>query len=230
MLCPVGLPSLHSLPVFAQRPILADTIWEGKLTAKIPELSRYINGVKEISAKGVELKNLPVEIWFPTETTFSVIYVLNPPYETQNGERVGRKYFWVIGECVPPSTDTQATFFGQGLVYPTKRTLVGTCGARIRYPAPDATMNARYTYKKSKTNETLTITGMASILYQRLDPKHRRYLLDPRPSTVTYSGTFTKTPRLVSVARYQTGENGFGVPDEYGPNDNLSRLPSKFLR
>lgn len=202
----------------------ADSIWEGKLNVRIPELVRYVNGKREGSMKGVELRDLPVEIWFPTETTFSVIYVLNPVFEIQGGQLVGRKYFWMIGENVPPSMDTQAKFFGQGLVNPAKRTLVGTCGARIRQPAPDATMSARYTMKKSKTNETLAITGVATILYQRLDPEHPRYLLNPRPSTLTYSGIFTKTPRLVSEERFKTGSDGFGV-DQYGPLDNLSRMP-----
>ncbi|NBT47880.1 MAG: hypothetical protein EBT07_08705 [Actinobacteria bacterium] len=219
------------LPVhlgFTQKLDLADTIWEGKLAVKIPELSRYINGVKESSAKGVELKNLPVEVWFPTETTFSVIYVANPPSGIEDGQRIGHKYFWSVGECVSPIAETQERFFGQGTVNLAKRTLIGTFGTRIRHPAPDATMNARYTYKKSKNNESLTITGMASILYQRLDPEHKRYLLDPRPSTVTYSGTFTKTTqRSVSVERVKIGEVGFGEGYKYGPEDNITKLPSK---
>ena len=215
--------------LYCQTPKFQDTIWEGKLTLKIPELSRYKNAVKEISAKGVELKNLPVEIWFPTETTFSVIYVLDPPFEMQDGQRIGHKYFWTIGECLSPFAETQERFFGQGTVNSAKRTLIGTFGTRIRHPAPDATMNARYTYKKSKNNESLTITGMASILYQRLDPDHQRYLLDPRPSTLTYSGTFTKTQRLVSVERYKTGEEGFGEGYQYGPEDKITKLPSRLF-
>lgn len=214
--------------LYCQTPKFQDTIWEGKLAVKIPELARYVYGVKEISMKGVELRNLPVEIWFPTETTFSVIYVANPPSGIEGGQRIGRKYFWSVGECVSPIAETQERFFGQGAVNLAKRTLIGTFGTRIRHPAPDATMNARYTYKKSKNNESLTITGMASILYQRLDPEHQRYLLDPRPSTLTYSGTFTKTTqRRVSVERYKTGEVGFGEGYQYGPEDNITKLPSK---
>lgn len=223
-----GFVLFLSSSVFAQKLDLADSIWEGKLQVSIPELARYLYGVKQISAKGVELKDLPVEIWFPTETTFSVIYVLDPPFEIQDGQQVGHKYFWLIGECVPPSTDTQAEFFGLGAVNLARRTLIGTFGKWIRHPAPDATMNARFTFKKTKTGETLTTTGMASILYQRLDLEHQRYLLDPRPARVTYSGTFTKTQRVVSVERFRTGAEGFGVGDNYGPNDNLSRLPRDF--
>jgi len=172
------------------------------------------------------LVNLPVEIWFPTETTFSVIYVLNPPFGIEDGQRIGHKYFWTIGECLSPFAETQERFFGQGTVNLAKRTLIGTFGKRIRYPAPDAAMNARYTYKKSKTGETLAITGMASILYQRLD---QRYLLDPRPSTLTYSGTFTKTQRFVSVERVKTGEEGFGEGYQYGPEDKITKLPSRLF-
>ena len=212
--------------LYCQTPKFQDTIWEGKLAVKLPELARYVYGVKESSMKGVQLVNLPVEIWFPTETTFSVIYVLNPPSGIEDGQRIGHKYFWTIGECLSPFAETQEQFFGQGTVNLAKRTLAGTFGKRIRYPAPDATMNARYTYKKSKTNETLTITGMASILYQGLD---QRYLLDPRPSTLTYSGTFTKTQRLVSVERYKTGEEGFGEGYKYGPEDKITKLPSRLF-
>jgi hypothetical protein len=208
---------------------LADTIWDGKLTVKIPEVARYVYGVKEISMKGVQLVNLPVEIWFPSATTFSVIYVANPPFGIEDGQRIGHKYFWSVGECVSPIAETQERFFGQGTVNLAKRTLAGTFGKRIRYPAPDAAMNARFAYKKSKTNETLTITGMASILYQRLDLEHQRYLLDPRPSTLTYSGTFTKTQRLVSVERYKTGEEGFGEGYRYGPEDKITKLPSRLF-
>lgn len=205
---------------FAQKPVLANTIWEGKLAVKIPELARYVYGVKESSMKGVQLVNLPVEIWFPSATTFSVIYVLNPPFSISNGERVGDKYFWALGEIVPPSAETQAKFFGEGLVDATKRTLVGKFGKQVRYPAPDATANARYTYQKNKSSETLKITGMASILHQRQNPEYNRYLLDPRPATVTYAGVFTKTGRLVSVERLKTGEEGFGE------SDRIDRLTS----
>lgn len=215
--------------LYCQTPKFQDTIWEGKLAVKIPELARYVYGVKESSMKGVQLVNLPVEIWFPSATTFSVIYVLDPPFEIQDGQRVGHKYFWTIGECLPPSAETQAKFFGDGLVHATKRTLVGKFGARARYPAPDATATARYVYQKNKLTETLKITGMASILHQRADPEHQRYLLDPRPSTLTYSGTFTKTQRLVSVERYKTGEEGFGEGYQYGPEDKITKLPSRLF-
>ena len=215
--------------LYCQTPEFQDTIWEGKLAVKIPELARYVYGVKESSMKGVQLVNLPVEIWLPTETTFSVIYVANPPFGIRDGQRIGHKYFWTIGECLSPFAETQEQFFGQGTVNLAKRTLIGTFGKRIRHPASDATMSARYTYKKTKTGETLAITGMASILYQRLDLEHQRYLLDPRPSTLTYFGTFTKTQRLVSVERVKTGGEGFGEGYQYGPEDKITKLPSKLF-
>ena len=77
--------------LYCQTPKFQDTIWEGKLAVKIPELARYVYGVKKSSMKGVQLVNLPVEIWFPSATTFSVIYVLDPPFEIQDGQRVGHK-------------------------------------------------------------------------------------------------------------------------------------------
>jgi hypothetical protein len=210
--------------LYCQTPEFQDTIWEGKLAVKIPELARYVYGVKESSMKGVQLVNLPVEIWFSSATTFSVIYVLDPPFEIQDGQRVGHKYFWTIGECLSPSAETQTKFFGEGLVNASKRTLVGKFGARVRYPAPDATATARYVHQKNKLTETLKITGMASILHQRVDPEHQRYLLDPRPSTLTYAGIFTKTTRLVSQERWKTGEEGFGEEDRFAKLTSSSRL------
>ncbi|NBT48843.1 MAG: hypothetical protein EBT07_13695 [Actinobacteria bacterium] len=189
--------------LYCQTPKFQDTIWEGKLAVKLPELARYVYGVKESSMKRVQLVNLPVEIWFPSETTFSVIYVLNPAHEIKNGERVGHKYFWAIGELVPPSAETRAKFFGEGLVDKARKTLLGKFGADV-----------------NKFSETLTITGMANLLYQRVDLEHARYLLDPRPATVTCAGVFTKTDRLVSVERLKTGEEGFGE------KDRLARLSS----
>jgi len=209
---------------YAQAGALADTIWEGGLAVKIPEVARYVYGMKESSMKAVQLVNLPVEIWFPSETTFSVIYVLNPAHEIKNGQRVGHKYFWAIGELVPPSAETRAKFFGEGLVDKARKTLLGKFGADVRYPAPDAIANARYSYKKSKSIETLTITGMASILHQREDSEHARYLLDPRPATVTCTGVFTKTGRQVSVERLKTGEEGFGEKDRIARLSSSSTL------
>lgn len=165
-----------------------------------------------------------MEIWFPTKTTFSVIYVLDPPFSISNGERVGHKYFWAIGEIVQPSPLTRSKFFGEGVVNTAKRTLVGKFGAAGRYPAPDATANARFAYKKTKTNETLTVTGMASILYQREDLEHARYLLEPRPSRLTYVGAFTKTTRRVSIEQLKTGEEGFGEKDRIARLTSSSRL------
>jgi hypothetical protein len=67
---------------------------------------------------------------------------------------------------------------------------------------------------------------MASILHQRTDllEQHVRYLLNPRPSTITYSGTFTKTPRLVSLERWKTGEEGFGEEDRFAKLISRGRL------
>ena len=45
--------------VFAQTPRFNDSNWEGKLQVKIPELVRYVYGVRESSMKGVQLGNLP---------------------------------------------------------------------------------------------------------------------------------------------------------------------------
>jgi hypothetical protein len=79
-------------------------------------------------------------------------------------------------------------------------------------------------HQKNKLTETLKITGMASILHQRVDPEHQRYLLDPRPSTLTYAGIFTKTTRLVSQERWKTGEEGFGEEDRFAKLISSSRL------
>jgi hypothetical protein len=196
--------------LYCQTPKFQDTIWEGNMQVRIPELARYAFGIKKSSMKGVQIVDLPFEIWFPSETTFCVIYLIVPPFRVGKDDQAGCKYLWVLGAIPRPTPLRLGAYFGDGSVNKIKRTLLGTGGSMSMYPSPYTRANARYAYQKNKSGETLTINGMANILYQREDPQDIRYLLDPRPATITYSGVFTKTGRLVSVESPKTGKEGFG--------------------
>jgi len=196
--------------VIAQSNPLADTIWEGAMTGKIKQLVRYVNGKKEWQATGAVLEQVPIEIWFPSESTFCVIYVNDPPYFNQNGREAAGKYMWWLGALPCEAADPVGDHFSEGKVDRLKKTLMGKLGSDERYPAWDGLVNARYDYKKNRKNETLNLTGVIQVIYQREAPEGRRYLIEPRPATIPVSGKFTKTLRKVSEEILKSGQYGFG--------------------
>ena len=194
----------------AQSNPLADTIWEGTMTGKIKQLVRYVNGKKDWQATGAVLEQVPIEIWFPSESTFCVIYVNDPPYFKQNGREVAGKYMWWLGALPCEAADPVGDNFSEGKVDRLKKTLMGKLGSDERYPAWDGLVNARYDYKKNRKGETLNLTGVIQVAYQREAPEGRRYLIEPRPATIPVSGKFTKTSRKVSEEILKSGQYGFG--------------------
>ena len=96
---------------FAQKADLADTIWEGTCTGKIKKLVRYVDGKKEWQTTGATVEQFPFEIWFPSESTFCVIYVNDPPYFKQNGREVAGKYMWLLGALPCEAADPVGDFF-----------------------------------------------------------------------------------------------------------------------
>lgn len=60
-------------PLFAQANF-ADTIWAGTLTASTKVVAHYQNGVKRNTVTGATANGIPMELWFPTATTFSVVF------------------------------------------------------------------------------------------------------------------------------------------------------------
>ena len=73
LLCSAWVSLLGSFPVLAQKPILADTIWQGTGTGKIKKLVRYVDGKKEWQTTGATVEQFPFEIWFPSASTFCVV-------------------------------------------------------------------------------------------------------------------------------------------------------------
>jgi len=72
---------------------------------------------------------------------------------------------------------------------------------------PGMVVNASYSYKKAGGRETLTIQGTAVLPVQSLDLHGDGWRL--KPGVVTFSGTFTKTGRKVSVEGLKQGIEGF---------------------
>lgn len=151
-----------------------------------------------------------MEIWFPSETTFCVIYVNNPPYHIKNGVEVGGKYLWLMGLLPCEAADPGGDHIFEGTVDPLKKTLLGKLGSDRRQPAWDGILNARFSHKKRGRTEALTLTGVLQVLYQREASQGRRYLVEPRPATIPVSGSFTKSNRKVSEEILKTGADGFG--------------------
>jgi len=148
MMLGLGL-MIWAASVSAQTPKFNDTIWEGNMQARIPELARYAFGIKKSSMKGVQIVDLPFEIWFPSETTFCVIYLIVPPFRVGKDDQAGCKYLWVLGAIPRPTPFGLEGYFGDGSVNKIKRTLLGTGGTTSMYPSPYTRANARYVYKKT---------------------------------------------------------------------------------
>ena len=189
---------------------LADTIWKGTCSGKIKKLVRYVDGKKEWQTTGATVEQFPFEIWFPSASTFCVIYVNNPPSFMRNGQELAGKYQWLIGALPCDAANPRDGTLTEGTVDSRKRRLLAKGGSERRFPAWDGIVEARYAYKKSGKTETLNLTGVVQVLYQRMAPDGRVYRLEPEPVTVPFSGTFTKTSRMVSEEILKTGAHGFG--------------------
>lgn len=178
---------------------MADTIWRGTCTGKIKKLVRYVDGKKEWQTTGATVEQFPFEIWFPTESTFCVIYVNDPPYFMRDGAELAGKYMWLIGALPCDAANPRDGTLSEGTVDGRKRRLLAKGGSILRSPAWDGIVDARYAYNKSRTNETLNLKGVVQVLYQRRAPDGRVYRLEPDdPFIANFSGTFTKTSRKVS--------------------------------
>ena len=57
-----------------QSPTFSNTIWAGTLTGKTKEVAHYQGNVKGASVTGATANQVPVEIWFPSETNFCVVF------------------------------------------------------------------------------------------------------------------------------------------------------------
>lgn len=206
----LGLAFLSSVATGFAQPILADTIWQGTGTGKIKKLVRYVDGKKEWQTTGATVEQFPFEIWFPTESTFCVIYVNDPPTFRRNGVELAGKYCWLIGALPCDAANPRDDTLSEGTVDGRKRRLLAKGGSILRSPAWDGIVDARYAYKKRGKNEILNLTGIVQVLYQRRAPDGRVYRLEPEPVTVPFSGAFTKTSRKVSEEILKRGEYGFG--------------------
>ena len=197
---------------FAQTPALADTIWAGILTASTKVVAHYQNGVKRNTVTGATANGIPMELWFPTATTFSVVFnnstLRASTAEGRNGVMVydATLYDVINGENPSPGNEHTSYWTGEGTVDQLKKKLFGKSTTETQIE-PYLITSSSYSYKKRGQVETLTIRGTAILPSQVLDSLGDGWKLEP--GVVTFSGTFTKTERRVSVEGIKQGFEGF---------------------
>jgi len=191
---------------------LGDTIWKGYLTGRTKEVAHYQANIKGASVTGATANQLPVEIWFPSNTNFCVVFNNSQARASAAGGRNGvmvydaSLYDIVVGRNPAPGNPMLAYWTGTGAVDLKKRRLTGTMQTE-EDTSPAMNVVATYAYKKRGSQETLTITGTALLPNQSLDSLGDGWKLNP--GVVTYTGVFTKTTNKVSIEGAKQGEDGF---------------------
>ena len=196
----------------SQTPAFADTIWAGTLTGKTKEVAHYQNNLKGASVTGATANQIPAEIWFPSANTFCIVFnnrtIRASTPEGRDGILVydAHLYDVVVGKNPSPSNPMLTYWTGTGTVDLVKKKLSGTAQTE-EDDSPGMTVTASYSYKKAGSRETLTIQGTAVFPVQGLDSWGDGWKLNP--GIVTFSGTFSKTARKVSVEGPKQGSLGF---------------------
>jgi hypothetical protein len=194
---------------------LADTIWAGTLTGKTKEVAHYQNNVKGASVTGATANQIPAEIWFPSANTFCIVFNNRTSRAStpdgRNGIQVYDSHLYdvVVGQNPCPSNPMLTYWTGTGTVDLAKKKLSGTSQIEDddSPETPRMIVNASYSYKKAGGGETLTIQCTAVVPAQSLDSHGDGWKLNP--GIVTFSGTFSKTLREVSVEGPKQGIEGF---------------------
>jgi hypothetical protein len=196
----------------SQTPAFADTIWAGTLTASTKVVAHYQNGVERNTVTGATANGIPMELWFPTATTFSVVSnnstLRASTAEGRNGVMIydATLYDVINGENPSPENEQTSYWTGKGTVDQRRKQLLGKSTTETQIE-PYLITTSSYSYKKRGQVETLTIRGTAILLNQSLDSLGDGWMLEP--GVVTFSGTFTKTGRKVSVEGLKQGIEGF---------------------
>lgn len=196
----------------SQTPAFADTIWAGTLTASTKVVAHYQNGVERNTVTGATANGIPMELWFPTATTFSVVSnnstLRASTAEGRNGVMIydATLYDVINGENPSPENEQTSYWTGKGTVDQRRKQLLGKSTTETQIETYLQTVSS-YSYKKKGQVETLTIRGTAILLNQSLDSLGDGWMLEP--GVVTFSGTFTKTGRKVSVEGIKQGFEGF---------------------
>lgn len=196
----------------AQTGSLADTIWAGYLKGTTKEVAHYQGSNKTASVTGATANQVPMEIWFPTGTTFCAVFnnstIRASAGDGRNGIQVydGHLYDLVAG-VNPDETNPMLDYWkGTGTVDLAKKRLIGTSQTEEE-TSSGLNLVATYTYKKTGNQETLTVKGTAVLPIQTLDFYGDGWKLNP--GLVTFTGTFTKTTRKVSEEGNKQGFEGF---------------------
>jgi len=197
--------------LFAQSDF-ANTIWAGTIKGSTKEVAHYQNNVKGASVTGATANQIPAEVWFPSATTFCIVFNnrtsrASTP-EGRNGINVydSHLYDLVVGKNPCPANPMLTYWTGTGAVDLAKKTLSGTAKTE-EDDSPWMIVTASFSYKKAGSRETLTIQGTAVFPVQGLDLEGDGWKLNP--GLVTFSGTFNKTANRVSVEGLKQGSLGF---------------------
>ena len=115
-------------------------------------------------------------------------------------------YDVINGENPSPGNEQTSYWTGEGTVDQRRKKLLGKSTTETQIETYLQIVSS-YSYKKKGQVETLTIRGTAILLNQSLDSLGDGWMLEP--GVVTFSGTFTKTGRKVSVEGIKQGFEGF---------------------
>lgn len=196
----------------AQTCCLSNTIWAGYLKGTTKEVAHYQGSNKTASVTGATANQVPMEIWFPTATTFCAVFnnstIRASAVDGRNGIQVhdGHLYDLAVG-VNPDETNPMLEYWkGTGTVDLKKKSLSGTTRTEDD-DADEMMVVASYSYKKTGNVETLTVRGTAVLPVQGLDLYGDGWKLNP--GLITFTGTFTKTARQVSVEGSKQGSEGF---------------------
>lgn len=189
---------------------LGNTIWRGILTLTTSEIAHFKDNLKREYSVTNPTASAVVEIWFPTSTTwFCVIDLTDARSSSQDGDGIyaPNKRKWepligtapdgLVGDGLPLSG-----YVGSGSLNHSSNTFEGGRDNNIADPNNDpeclVLVNGSYSYGGSTSQPTIIIRGTSTAL-----PAKREGVRVI--STVTGTGTFTKTDRLVSQEKSRDG-------------------------
>ncbi|NDB36444.1 MAG: hypothetical protein EB023_14135 [Flavobacteriia bacterium] len=196
-------------PTFANAN-LGDTIWRGILTLSTSEIAHFKENQKQQYSVTNPSVSAIVEIWFPTATSwFCVMDLTEAKSSNEDGKGIynPKRRIWepligtapdgLVGDDLPLSG-----YVGSGSLNHSTNTFEGGRDNNTADPNNDpeclVLVNGSYSYGGSTAQPTLIIRGTS----QALPAKREGVRVI---GTVTGTGTFTKTDRLVSQEKNRVG-------------------------
>lgn len=204
------VPATIPAPPTFENANLGNTIWRGILTLSTSEIAHFKDDQKQQYSVTNPTASAIVEIWFPTATSwFCVMDLSEARSSNEDGEGIynPKRRIWepligtapdgLVGDDLPLSG-----YVGSGSVNHSSNTFEGGRDNDTANPNNDpeclVLVNGSYSYGGSTSQPTIIIRGTSTAL-----PAKREGVRVI--STVTGTGTFTKTDRLVSLEKNRVG-------------------------